>query len=304
MDKKRAYAQQVQLLVRTLPFVAEEKVFALKGGTAINLFLHEMPRLSVDIDLAYLPIEDRETSLQSCQQALSRIAEAMRSTSPQHPVREQMNREDELRLIAFDGDVQIKVEVNPVLRGSIHPPVAMDIQPQVEKDYGFAHIAVLAEPDLYGGKICAALDRQHPRDLFDVMVLLRSGGLTREVLDGFLVYLISHKRPMAELLDPQFKELSDVFENQFQGMTHEPVTLEELLQARVDLLAAIARQLTDQDKQFLMSIKRGKPDWALHSARGIEQFPAIQWKLKNIRAMRADKHRSAVERLEKVLSQL
>ena len=93
------YPQQVQLLVRTLPFVARQSVFALKGGTAINLFLQDMPRLSVDIDLIYLPIEDRSSSLQSCRNALSQIAEDMRSTSPQHDVHEQFNKEDELRLL-------------------------------------------------------------------------------------------------------------------------------------------------------------------------------------------------------------
>jgi hypothetical protein len=59
VDNDNIYRQQVQLLVRTLPFVAQQPVFALKGGTAINLFLQDMPRLSVDIDIAYLPVEDR-----------------------------------------------------------------------------------------------------------------------------------------------------------------------------------------------------------------------------------------------------
>ena len=57
------YRRQVQLLVRTLPLVAQEECFALKGGTAINLFYRNLPRLSVDIDLAYLPLADRAQSL-------------------------------------------------------------------------------------------------------------------------------------------------------------------------------------------------------------------------------------------------
>lgn len=59
MDKNSPYYKQVALLVRALPYVSEEKVFALKGGTAINLFVQAFPRLSVDIDLAYLPMEPR-----------------------------------------------------------------------------------------------------------------------------------------------------------------------------------------------------------------------------------------------------
>ena len=65
---------QVALLVRILPYVGTEACFALKGGTAINLFVRDLPRLSVDIDLVYLPIEDRETSLIGIRSALSRMA--------------------------------------------------------------------------------------------------------------------------------------------------------------------------------------------------------------------------------------
>ncbi|MDI7865297.1 nucleotidyl transferase AbiEii/AbiGii toxin family protein [Rhizobiaceae bacterium n13] len=59
------YMRQVNLLVRTLPLIARHEAFALKGGTAINLFYRNMPRLSIDIDLTYLPIEDRETTVKS-----------------------------------------------------------------------------------------------------------------------------------------------------------------------------------------------------------------------------------------------
>lgn len=304
MDDDNIYSQQVRLLVRTLPFIARQPVFALKGGTAINLFLQDMPRLSVDIDLAYLPIEDRPTSLQSCKRALNKIAEDMRSTSPQHDVREQFNKEDELRLLVHDQGAGIKVEVSPVLRGAVFTPVAKDIHPDVAETFGFAHMTVLSEPDLYGGKICAALDRQHPRDLFDVMLLLRTGGFSRAVLDGFLVYLISHGRPMAELLKPRSKDLTELFNNQFQGMTREPVELDQLIQAREDLQSEIARQLTDKDKQFLISIKRGMPDWSLHSVPGIDQLPAVQWKLQNVLAMQPDKHRQSLDNLERVLNQI
>jgi len=304
VDDESVYWQQVRLLVRTLPFVARQPVFALKGGTAINLFLHDMPRLSVDIDLAYLPIEDRPTSLQACKHALSEIAEAMRSTSPQHDVLEQLGREDELRLLVRDAGVQIKVEVSPVLRGAVFPSVPRDIHPFAADTFGFAHMLILSEPDLYGGKICAALDRQHPRDLFDVMLLLRSGGFSRAVMDAFLVYLISHGRPMAELLRPRPKDLTEAFVNQFQGLTREPVELGQLLQARIELQSEIARQLTDTDKQFLLSVKRDQPDWALHPIAGIDQLPAVQWKLQNVRAMTPQKRLESIDRLEAVLNQL
>jgi hypothetical protein len=72
------FEAQVALLIRVLPHVATETCFALKGGTAINLFVRDLPRLSVDIDLVYLPIENRETSLIGIRSALSRIAQKVR----------------------------------------------------------------------------------------------------------------------------------------------------------------------------------------------------------------------------------
>lgn len=58
------YAQKVDLLLRLLPLVMEEKVFAVHGGTAINLFLRNLPRYSVDIDLTYIPLADHNKSIE------------------------------------------------------------------------------------------------------------------------------------------------------------------------------------------------------------------------------------------------
>ena len=71
------YRRQVALLIRILPLVAQEASFALKGGTAINLFVRDLPRLSVDIDLVYLPVADREMSLAAIRAGLARIGAAI-----------------------------------------------------------------------------------------------------------------------------------------------------------------------------------------------------------------------------------
>ena len=78
MPAAEMYRRQAALLVRTIPLVDEERCFALKGGTAINLFVRDMPRLSVDIDLTYLPIADRTTSLMEIDAAMRRIAQRVR----------------------------------------------------------------------------------------------------------------------------------------------------------------------------------------------------------------------------------
>lgn len=74
MDSTNPFYKQVGLLVQLLPIVGQQRCFALKGGTAINLFVRDLPRLSVDIDLAYLPMTDRDQALTEIDAALKAIA--------------------------------------------------------------------------------------------------------------------------------------------------------------------------------------------------------------------------------------
>ncbi|MDR9878236.1 nucleotidyl transferase AbiEii/AbiGii toxin family protein [Pseudomonas allii] len=298
------YAAQVRLLVQVIPHVAAERCFALKGGTAINLFIRDLPRLSVDIDLAYLPSSDRQQALGDVRLALQRIADAVGQGLPHVGATVQTNRDDELRVLVRSPFAQIKIEVSPVMRGTVHAPQERDVVALVEDQFGFASIPVVSLPDLYGGKICAALDRQHPRDLFDVMLMLREEGLTRKIFEGFLVYLISHRRPMSELLAPRWKPLAGIFQAEFAGMTREPVTLEQLESTRHGLLEAIRQQFCAQDAAFLLSLKRAKPDWALLALDGIDKLPAVQWKLRNIAGMSVEKREEAFAVLDRVAGQM
>lgn len=206
MDKSSPYYKQVALLVRSLPYVSEEMVFALKVGTAINLFVQAFPRLSVDIDLAYLPLEPRDQALINVRQALSRIATRM-NQAPDLKAQVQDNKPDEMRVIVTGGNAQIKIEVSPVARGVLFQPVMTDIVESVEDEFGFASIQLVSMADLYGGKLCAALDRQHPRDLFDVKMLLKSDGINRSLFNGFITYLLSHNRPISEVMQPRWKDI-------------------------------------------------------------------------------------------------
>lgn len=297
------YREQVQLLVRVLPFVAQEKCFALKGGTAINLFIRDMPRLSVDIDLAYLSDEPRDHALQHVREALTHIAENIQKHLPNVTARLAFNRDDELRVLVSNAQAQIKIEVSPVLRGTLHAPEERDVAAIVEAEFGFVAMPVVSMPDLYGGKLCAALDRQHPRDWFDVMLLLRAEGLSRSVFEGFLVYLISHGRPMAELLSPRWKDLQAIYAAEFSGMTREPIEVSQLENTREELLAAMRAQITAQDVEFLLSVKRGQPDWTLVNMPGVEKLPAVRWKISNIQKMSDTKRAEALAHLAAVLNQ-
>lgn len=297
------YRQQVALLIRTIPFVAKEAAFALKGGTAINLFVRDLPRLSVDIDLTYLPVEGRITSLAAINAAMQRIAERIEAGIPGAKVNPSRSADEKIvtKLIVRARDVQIKIEITPVLRGTVYDPVVTPVVQTVEDEFGFAEMQVVSFADLYAGKIVAALDRQHPRDLFDVRDLLAQEGIGDELRRAFLVYLISHNRPMAEVLAPTRKPLSEEFARGFVGMTQEPVALVELEVAREEIIAAMIAEMPDAHRHFLVGFKRGKPDWELLGIKDAQHLPAVLWKQRNLDRLLADKRSDLADALERVL---
>lgn len=301
MDRNSPYFQQVQLLVQVLPFVFQEPCFALKGGTAINLFVRDFPRLSVDIDLVYLPDADREQALVDIHEALNRIAEAIQQALGTSVTRNYEQKPDALRLLVTRGGATIKIELSPVLRGTVYPPVTREVVEQVEDEFGFAEAPVVALEDLYAGKICAALDRQHPRDFFDVKLLLEQEGITDDLRKAFIVYLVSHPRPMEEMLAPNWQPLDLLYEGEFKGMAFKEVSLEELYRAAREVLDTLLAQLTDDEKRFLCSIYEGSPDWRALGLAGVSGLPAVQWKLNNVARMPEAKRKAAGVALRQVL---
>lgn len=294
------YEEQVKLLLRVLPIVASEKVFALKGGTAINFFFRDLPRLSVDIDLTYIPIEDRNTSIININSSLGNISEKIKKTGLK--VFERGNNSELKKLDISDNKASIKIEPNYLLRGAIYEPKRLKISKTVSDKFGMsAYMNVLNFNELYGGKICAALDRQHPRDLFDIKLLIENEGFTRDIIKTFLVYLISHNRPINEMLNPNFFQIETIFKNEFQGMTLIPVKLDELIELREIMIKSIINSLTDKDKQFLLSFKKGIPEWNLLEFENCKNLPAILWKLKNIQDMSKTKHKEQLNKLIEVL---
>lgn len=299
------YYAQVHLLVHVLPIVASERCFALKGGTAINLFVRNMPRLSVDIDLAFVPIGDRATALAEIDAALGRIRATLADRPYDYRVHVGKRQEGSIcGLLVSDRAAEIKIEVSPVLRGLVYQGSVQRIVERAESEFGFAEVPVVSFADLYAGKIVAALDRQHPRDLFDVKLLLAGEGISNDLFRAFLVYLISHDGSIARVLNPAHKPLEDLFERQFVGMTVEAVTIDELNRARTELIAALHQRLGEREKEFLKSFKRGEPNWDLLGVAHAADLPAVRWKLQNLAKMSPDKHREALDNLERVLEKI
>ncbi len=299
------YKGQMDLLLQTIPYVAKETIFALKGGTAINLFVRSMPRLSVDIDLTYLPIDDRETALKGISDGLNRIKADLELSIPGISVTPASKEGQDVKINCQLPGAQIKIEVNTITRGSINQANFMRLHKVVEETYGrFAAINVVSMAELFGGKICAALDRQHPRDLFDVRLLLNNEGLYNEIMVGFLVALLSHMRPINEVIRPKFIDQRHAFETQFSGMADIPFSYEDFEKTREQLVNEIHSKLTEKDKLFLMSFKNGTPDWKLFGVRNAKELPAIRWKLQNIEVLRLEnskKHNEMLKALEGAL---
>ena len=220
------YVNQVRLLVGVLPFIAVEPVFALKGGSAINLFHRNLPRLSVDVDLTYLRVQDRTTSLADIDENLDRIATAINDQGRFSARRIAGGGNADMRLQVSSGNVRIKIETSPVARGTVLAPNLMRVSDTVEEQFGFAEALVVLFEDLFAGKICAALDRQHPRDLFDVRDLLANEGIGDDLRRAFIAYLLMHNRPMHEVLAPRRRDITQEFERGFDGMTQHPVALD------------------------------------------------------------------------------
>lgn len=296
---KAAYKKQVSLLLNVLPEIAKESSFALFGGTAINLFVRNMPRLSVDIDLTYVPIEDRATTLGNIQSALSRTKERIEGVVRQVQI---ADRSKQGKLYISAQDAGIKIEVNIVARGTLSEPAEMTLCQKAQKDFeAFATMPVVPFGQLYGGKICAALDRQHPRDLFDIKHLLKNEGFSHEIKTGFLLALVSSERPIHELLDPHLLDQSSTLKNHFVGMSSEEFTYTDFEAAITRLLEMIHDGLTNPDRQFLLGIKRLEPVWDEYS---FEHFPAVQWKLQNLQLLKNKNHEKYLDQykaLENVL---
>lgn len=297
------YRAQVDLLLQVLPHVAKEECFALKGGTAINLFVRDMPRLSVDIDLTYQPFEDRATALAGIAEALRRIKARVETAVPgcKAALVPQSNGQ-EAKLTCQTQNAQIKVEVNTIIRGNLLPPRMMDVADAVETEFErFMSVNVASHAELFGGKICAALDRQHPRDLFDVHHMLENEGLTDEIRMGFMALLLSHSRPIHEMIRPNFQDQKQAFETQFAGMAFTPFSYADYEAARERLVQEINQGWTDNDRAFLLGFKRGEPDWSLLPLENLSRMPAVQWKLMNIQKLikqNPDKHEEQLKALE------
>lgn len=247
----KIYRRKVELLLRILPFVTDEDCFAIHGGTAINLFVKNLYRLSVDIDVTYIPIEDRNTSLQRINEALVRISDRVKRQFPDVRV---IPRLDICKITCESRGCQVKIEVNQTKRGLVCGEAAL--LPLCEKAQSLFGMEVDARivpiPQLYGGKISAALSRQHPRDLFDVKQMDIS---LADVKEGLIFCLLGSDRPIYESFAPNLIDQHEAMEQQFSGMSEMLFGYNDFEATREKLILDVNSMMTEEDRRFLIGFE-------------------------------------------------
>lgn len=272
------YRRQVALLIKIMPSVFRIKDFAVHGGTAINLFHKNMPRYSVDIDLTYIPVQDRKTSLDTINAHLVELKKMIERSVPGIKV---IHKPDVRKLQCSHEGATVKIEVNGTKRGIIGETVDMMLCDKAQKEFSMACKArTVSFSQLYVGKITAALSRQHPRDLFDCKYMEIES--FNNVKDGFMLCLLGSDKPVIESLCPNPIDQTDALEKQFEGMSDIPFSYTDYEEARRNLIAMVNSSLTDKDKKFLLSFEQGVPDWSLCTSGDLSNYPSVKWKLQNI----------------------
>jgi predicted nucleotidyltransferase component of viral defense system len=299
-----SYVDQVTLLLELLPEIAPDTRFAIKGGTAINLFLLDFPRLSVDIDLCYLPLTPRDQALFDIEDFIKKLANKF-SARGLRTLKKRTSDGYDSTLFVSRKSVKVKIEINLIVRGAVYEPVLQSLAPAASSKFESSMDMLCLHPhDLYGGKLCAALDRQNPRDFFDLYMFMENNNYTRELHETFMVYLLSSNRPIDELLNAREKDMRTAFDTLFSGMTTKMIGYSDLENTRKRVFNLVSNSFTGQDKEFLLSFFSRTPKWNLFPLGKLQQFPSIKWKLHNIQMMNLKKREEALTRLESLLNRI
>ena len=154
----------------------------------------------------------------------------------------------------------VKIEVNGTKRGIIGEIEEKKLCARAETEFNMSCIArTVSYSQLYGGKIAAALSRQHPRDLFDCKYMEMDS--FNDVKNGFMLCLLGSDKPIIESLQPNTIDQTDALENQFEGMSDTPFTYKDYEEARHNLIQQVNDGMTETDREFLLSFEKGEPDW-------------------------------------------
>ena len=295
MNKR--YKQQVELLLKIIPALAEIDSFAIHGGTAINLYTLDLPRYSVDVDVTYIPIKSREESFAEIQKNLSVLKQKIKTIVPDVVITEKPNK-----IYCSQRGVMVKIEVSGTKRGLVEPYEIKSLCARAENEFETTNRAkIVSLSQLYGGKITAALDRQHPRDLFDVKLMFDFVTDFQQIKKGFLYCLLGGDRPILESLNPNRIDQQETMIKQFTGMTNIPFSYNDFEETREKLADFINSNLSQKDKEFLIAFEAGNDLSQFSEHQEYLPFPSVQWKQLNIQKLKEGnpiKHKESIQKLE------
>ena len=294
------YKERVRLLLQLIPVVSEIDDFAIHGGTAINLFVLDLPRYSVDIDVTYIPIKSREDTFSDIKTHLTTLKEKIKRLFPRIVIEEKPNK-----INCLLSGILVKIEVNGTKRGLIEPLSILPLCDLAQTEFKtFCEAKTVSFSQLYGGKISAALDRQHPRDLFDIKLMFDKIDGFEDIRKGLFYSILGGDRPIVESLAPNRTDQSDTLEKQFSGMTNIPFTYSDFEETREKLIEFINTNLTNEDKEFLFDFEAGNSLSKHSEYQEFLKFPSVQWKQLNISKLKSNnptKHKEGLEKLAKHL---
>jgi hypothetical protein len=258
-----------------------------------------LPRLSIDIDLAYIGFESRKEAFANINNAL----EAIRKRLIKNGIMAEIRRfEDGIeKMFCKKDEIEIKVKPNYDRRGYIYEPEMMLISSKINEIYKVGiDMQLLAIPELYGGKFHAAVIRQHPRDLFDMRILLQNEGITSEIKKSFIENILTDKGTPYEMLAPNEQDRKEVFEKKFVGMeTNVDFSYEKHQETFRAMMNALHQSFTENDKKFLISFFSLEPKWDLVNIPNMEKLPAVKWKIINLEKMPHEALKEQVKKIEK-----
>jgi hypothetical protein len=283
-----------------MPSVYRIADFAVHGGTAINLFYKNMPRYSVDIDITYIPLEERDKSLLAINTHLIELKQAIEKSVPGIRI---THKPDVWKLLCMKDGATVKIEVNGTKRGLLGATADKELCNKAQTEFAMSCRArVVSFTQLYGGKISAALSRQHPRDLFDCKYMPL--GLLEQAKEGLIYALLGSDKPIVESLQPNLINQRTALEQEFTGMTDMPFSYADYETTRLDLISGVNDMLSKSDREFLLSFESGEPQWDKCQIGDVSEHPSVKWKLQNIlklKELNPVKFVAGVEKLREAL---
>lgn len=267
------------------------------------MFHNNLPRLSVDVDLTYIPIEDRDASILNINKGLFKIAQEIEKLNLKANI---IGNDIQKKISCYNHNTQIIIEPNYILRGTVFLPERKEICISLKKQFGNISITTLSYEEVYAGKLCASLDRGHPRDIFDVYYLYKNGEITDGMVKCFIVYSLCHNsKSIYGLLNGktrhQNNEIKKLLETSFYGMTNISFTMEDYMRTQIKLREDLKKKILSY-KNFINNFYNLTVDIKNAPFKNFYDLPGVKWRMLNLEKLYLSNNDEFIRQRENVFS--